>query len=154
MTKSDVLHVQPGYPGATIIADLTSAENIDDDTFDCIILTQTLQLIYDLSAAVRTLKRIVKPGGVVLATVPGITHSGDINWHKSWFWSLTPASAQRLFGSEFGTDNVTVRAHGNVLSAAAFLYGLADHELTRKELDYADPAYIVTIGIRAKRPTG
>lgn len=152
VTRSDVLHVEPGYPGATIIADLTSAENIEDETFDCIILTQTLQLIYDIPAAIRTLKRIVRPGGVVLATVPGITHSGDVNWHKSWFWSMTPASAQRLFESEFGPEHVSVRSHGNVLAAMAFLYGLADHELTRAELNYADPAYIVTIGVRAEKP--
>lgn len=73
VTHSDVLHVQEGNPQATFIGDLTSAEHIPSDVFDCIILMQTLHLIYDMKAAMRTLYRILKPGGVLLATVPGIS---------------------------------------------------------------------------------
>src|SRR5262249_50617631 len=47
ITRSDVLHVTQGNPKATIVADLTCADHIRPDTFDCIILTQTLQFIYD-----------------------------------------------------------------------------------------------------------
>src|SRR5690606_675442 len=74
---SDVLHVDEGHAGATITADLTSAEHIPGDQFDCIVFTQTLQFIFDASAALRTLHRILRPGGVLLCTVPGITHTGD-----------------------------------------------------------------------------
>ena len=41
--------------------------------FDCAIVTQTLQFVYDVRAALATLHRILAPGGVLLATVPGIT---------------------------------------------------------------------------------
>src|ERR671938_382497 len=70
VTQSDVLHVK-GSPQATIVADLTSAANVPSDSFDCMILTQTLQYIYDLHAAIATIHRLLKPGGVVLATFPG-----------------------------------------------------------------------------------
>ena len=46
--KSDVLMATEGNPEATIVADLTNAPQIPDDTFDCAILTQTLQFIYDV----------------------------------------------------------------------------------------------------------
>ena len=72
VTRSDVLHVKPGNPVATIVGDLTDAPHIPDDEFDAIILTQTLQFIYDARAAIGTLHRILKPGGVLLATVCGI----------------------------------------------------------------------------------
>ncbi|MDP2660390.1 MAG: methyltransferase domain-containing protein, partial [Dehalococcoidia bacterium] len=68
VAKSDVLHFQQGNPGATIVADLTCANHIPSESFDCIILTQTLQFIYDVRAALATLSRILKPGGVLLAT--------------------------------------------------------------------------------------
>jgi SAM-dependent methyltransferase len=149
VTASDVLHVHEGNPAATIVADLAKGDNIPSDAFDCVILTQTLQLVYDVHAAVRTLHRILKPGGVVLATIPSITSIGDTDWEGTWFWGFTHLSAARLFGDVFPRENVTVEPHGNVLSATAFLYGLSSHELWRKELDHRDAHYQVTITVRA-----
>jgi SAM-dependent methyltransferase len=152
VTESDILHVKEGAPGATIIADLTDAQQIPSDTFDCLIITQTLQLIYDVRSAVRTMKRILKPGGVALVTVPGLDPALDEEWAKSWHWTLTTASAARLFEEVFPADNVLVEAWGNVLAAIAFLQGLAAEELAKKELDYVDPAYQVLVAVRAVKP--
>ena len=124
VTVSDVLHVVPGDPEATIVADLASAEHIPSNAFDCIILTQTLQLIYDVRAAVATLHRILKPGGVVLATFPGISQTYDTEWGFTWCWSFTEVSAARLFGDAFGAEQVAVESFGNVLAAMCFLHGL------------------------------
>ena len=52
VNKSDVLHVEAGNPLATIVADLTSADEVPSNTFDCIIFTQTIQMIYDIPAAI------------------------------------------------------------------------------------------------------
>ncbi len=153
VTISDILHVTEGEPSATIIADLAQGDNIPSETFDCVIITQTLQLIYDLPAAIRTLHRILKPGGVVLATVPGISQSYDYEWSGTWYWSFTRNSARCLFSDVFGEPNVTVEAFGNVLAAAAFLYGLAAEELTDSELGYNDPGYGMTVAIRARKIT-
>jgi SAM-dependent methyltransferase len=149
VTASEVLHVEEGNPAATIVGDLATGDTIPSDAFDCVILTQTLQFIYDVHAAVRTLHRILKPGGVVLATVPSISSIGDVRWEETWFWGFTHLSAARLFGEVFESENVTVQPHGNVLSASAFLYGLGSSELQRKELDYQDTHYQVTITVRA-----
>src|SRR5207302_1422674 len=77
VTKSDVLHVAEGNPKATLVADLAQADWVPSEIFDCIIFTQTLQFIYDVKTVVRTLFRILKPGGVLLATVPGISQLSD-----------------------------------------------------------------------------
>jgi Glycosyl transferase family 2/Methyltransferase domain len=147
---TDVLTVGES-PQATIVGDLATADQVQSDAFDCIVLTQTLQLIFDVSAAVRTLHRILKPGGVVLATAPGITHRGDSTWGQRWQWSFTTNSASALFGGEFGPENVEVEAHGNVLAAVAFLEGLAAEEFNSQNLDARDPAYEVLIAIRATK---
>lgn len=150
VTKSDVLHVRDGEPKATIIADLTRAEHLPSETFDCIILTQTLQFIYDVRAALTTIHRILKPGGVVLATVPGISPISSYDMER-WgqYWSFTRLSARRLFDEFFRPADLIVEMYGNVLTAAAFLYGLAAQEFESRELDDWDPDYEVLVTVRA-----
>lgn len=152
VTKSDVFHAVEGNPEATIIGDLTNAEHIPSDTFDCLILTETLQLIYEVRLALKTIYRILKPGGVVLVTVPGITQLSDEQWKGSWYWNYTTLAAQRLFEEVFPSANIQVKTYGNVLAATTFLQGLAVEELHKEELDYQDSNYEVTITIRAVKP--
>jgi glycosyltransferase involved in cell wall biosynthesis len=150
VTRFDVLHPAPGNPAATIVADLTDAPAVPDQTYDCIVLTQVLPFISDVRAAVGTLHRILRPGGVVLATVPGISQIVRLDM-DAWgdYWRFTSLSARRLFESAFPPSGVEVEAHGNVLAAAAFLYGLSSRELRAEELDHFDPDYEVLVTVRA-----
>lgn len=151
VSQSDILNLKPGNPKTTIVADLSSAGHIPDDTFDCIIFTQTLQFIFDLQSTIATLTRILKPNGVLLLTVPGITQIDRGEWRETWHWSFTSESVTRLFTDAF-SGNIKVETHGNVLVATAFLHGLAAHELTEAELAACDPAYQVLITMRAVKP--
>ncbi|HEX7120010.1 MAG TPA: methyltransferase domain-containing protein [Longimicrobiales bacterium] len=152
VTHRDVLHVAEAGPGTTIVADLADGAGLDSDAFDCAIITQTLQCIYDVAAAARTIHRILRPGGVALVTVPGISkisrHDMD-RW--GYYWSFTTASAHRLFQEAFFGGEVRVAAHGNVLVASAFLHGLAAEELRPRELDHVDPDFEVVITVRARK---
>jgi SAM-dependent methyltransferase len=154
VTKSDVLHAVAGNPRATIVADLTCADHIPPETFDCVILTQTLQYIYDTPAAVRTLHRILKPSGVLLATLPGISQRDGREERWADHWRFTTSSSRRLLGECFTPEQITVEAHGNVLVAIAFLHGLAAQELHPNELDHVDPDYEVLITVRAVKSSG
>ena len=148
--KVDILMATEGNPQATIIADLTDAPQIPDDSFDCAIVTQTLQFVYDVRAALATLERILAPGGVLLSTVPGLTKISqpeDEQWGE--WWHYTSRSAKRLAEEAFGVGNVEVAAYGNVLSAAGCLYGLAASDLRPEELEARDRLYEVIVGIRA-----
>jgi glycosyltransferase involved in cell wall biosynthesis len=151
VTSSDVLNVAAGDPQTTIVADLSRPEQLPADRFDCVIITQTLQLIDDLRSAIGALHRMLRPGGVVLATLPGIsqTHHGD--WGGHWRWNFTALSARTLFESAFAPGDVTVETRGNVLAATAFLQGLAAEDLRRDELDHDDPDYQVSILVRAAK---
>ena len=152
VTHSDVLHVKEGNPDATIVGDLTNADNIPSNTFDCLVLTQTLHLIYDMRVALKTIHRILKPGGVALVTSPGISQIEINEWKDYWCWSLTAISAQKLFAEAFPTANFQIEVYGNVLAATSFLQGLASEELQPEELDYYDPSYPVLITVRAVKP--
>ena len=153
VTHSDVLHAAEGNPSATIVADLADAPQIADASFDCVICTQTLLLIYDVPKAVATIHRILEPGGTALITVPGVSRicreEAD-EWGD--YWRFTSDSATRLFADEFGAQNTTTTAYGNVLTATAMLHGLAAEDLKPKQLDDRDRDFEVLIGVRARRP--
>lgn len=150
VTEAHVLDIDPGNAEATIIADLTDAPDVPSDYFDAIIVTQTLHLIYEIRSAVRTLHRILAPGGTLLVTFPGISPIGHEQYRDTWSWALTPSSAKLLLGEFFGTD-VDVESMGNVLTAGAFVYGLAQEDLLPADMDVRDPFYPVTVAVRAKK---
>ena len=153
VTKSDILYLQDGNPKATIIADLSGSNSIPSSTFDCIILTQTLQFIYEVRAAIETLFRILKPGGILLATIPGISQISRYDMDR-WgdYWRFTTASLQRLFEERFPSGNIQIKSHGNVLAASALLHGLAVADVRLDELNYHDPDYELLITVRAVKP--
>jgi hypothetical protein len=150
---SDVLHARPGNPDATLVGDLCTGEGIPEAAFDCIILTQVLPFVWDVPAAIATVKRALRPGGVALVTAPGISQVSRYDADR-WgdYWRFTSQSLRRLFETEFPPDHVQVEAYGNALAATAFLHGIATHELRRRELDARHPDYEVTISVRAVRP--
>lgn len=152
VTRSEVLHVTGESSETTIVADLTDAVSIDDDTFDCIILTQTLHFTYAMERVVAELHRILAPGGSVLCTVPGISQISRYDMER-WgdYWRLTSLSARELFETAFRRDTVAVRTFGNVLASVAFLHGLAISELTEAELDVNDDDYQLIVAIRATK---
>jgi glycosyltransferase involved in cell wall biosynthesis len=153
VVRSDVLHARPGNPEATLVGDLCTGEGIPEATFDCIILTQVLPFVWDVPAALATASRALKPGGVLLLTVPGISqvsrYDADL-WGD--YWRFTSQSVRRLVHGAFPPERVELKTYGNVLTATAFLHGLATHELRAHELDDRHPDYEVIIAVRAVKP--
>jgi glycosyltransferase involved in cell wall biosynthesis len=153
VTVSDVLNAVPGNPKATLVGDITTAEHISSNTFDCIIFTQTLQLIFDVRAALQTIYRILKPGGVVIATIPGISPISRYDMERwGYYWSFTSLSARRLFEEVFPASNIQIETYGNVLTATAFLYGMATEELKTEQMKFVDQDYEVIVAVRAEKP--
>jgi glycosyltransferase involved in cell wall biosynthesis len=150
--RAEVLHVEPGNAQATYVSDLAEGKGIPGAAFDCVVLTQTLHLVYDLKAAVGTLYRILKPGGVLLLTVPGtISQLEKGGWSRVWHWGFTELSIRRLMCEFFEADDVIVGVHGNVLTATSFLEGLSSSELRPAELALDDPQFPLLITVRAEK---
>jgi glycosyltransferase involved in cell wall biosynthesis len=145
ITQSDILHINETNPKATFIGDLANAPNLPDDAFDCIVLTQTLQFIYDYKEALKTCYRILKPGGSLLLTAPGITSIDVGEWKSTWYWAFTDIAIKRVLEETFSENNVVVEAFGNVMTATAFLYGMGLPEVKKQQLDFYDPSYQVII---------
>jgi SAM-dependent methyltransferase len=148
--QGDVLDVDSSNSAATIVADLTAAASIDTYSFDCFILVQTLHFVYDVQSAIAEVHRTLKPGGVVLCTVPSVSRVSRRSL-DSEYWRFTTAACERLFGHTFGDEQVEVSSYGNVLTAIAFLTGLASEELDASELDTRDPFFPVIVAVRAQK---
>ncbi len=153
LTKVDVLHVDPGAPGATIIGDLTQPETLPEAQFDCFICTQTFHVLPDPSAAIAACAKLLKPGGVLLASLPGISQISRFDMDR-WgdYWRFTTKSVEMLANRSFPEANIQVEAFGNVFAAKSVLDGLAIEDLTEPHLlDFNDPDYQVVIGLRAQK---
>jgi SAM-dependent methyltransferase len=147
-----VLDINRANPQATIIADLSSASSIGSDQFDCFILTQTLQYIFDTQSAIRHAHRLLRPGGALLVTVPAVSPLPRRSRQLTDFWRFTPASCRVLFEQVFGTDRVEVRSYGNLTSVTAFLAGLCWEELRPRQLEPCDEFLPLIVGVCAKKP--
>jgi hypothetical protein len=106
-----------------------------------------------MRAVVSECHRMLRPGGVLLVTLPSASRVCLEYGEAGDFWRVTEAGARSLFSDSFAFDDMTVRSHGNVLANAAFLYGLGQHELTQAQLEPSDPYFPLLITVRAvKRP--
>lgn len=150
--RYEVLHATPGNSNATMTGDLTDPETLPPAVIDCFICTQTFNFIFDVEKAVAGAHHLLKPGGVLLATVAGLCQISRYDMDR-WgdFWRFTTASVQRVFGQVFGAD-VEVRSYGNVLAACALLQGVAVEDIPDPALlDENDPDYQVIITIIARK---
>ena len=151
LTQSDILHIDETNTKATFIGDLSNAPHLPDNTFDCIVLTQTLHLIYDFKGALDTCHRILKPGGVLLLTSPGITPIDHGEWKNTWYWSFTGKALNRLITESFPGGNIDIATFGNVFVATAFLYGMGKSEVSKEKMDQHDPHFQVIITVKATK---
>lgn len=148
VTESHVVDIDPSNTSATICADLRNMVSVPGGMFDTVIATHTFGVIDDFEAAIRECARVLKPGGVLIATVSslGVAAVPDLA-----YWRFTKASARYVFGKYFERETLEVTSYGNVLSGQAFWVGLSAEELTRRELTKCDDRYPVIISIRARK---
>ena len=150
VTKLDILHLDHSKPQVTIVADLTKPNDIPSDSFDCIICTHVLHVVFELDKIVAELYRILKPNGTLLVAVPHISMCGARS-HE--IWRFTPEGLSAVLGKVFGTQHVMVHAYGNSLTAAGELRGLVAHEFSESELNYDDPRFALEVCARVVKPS-
>ena len=147
--KSYVLYVNKGHPSATIICDLSNAPHIPDNSFDFLILTQVLVVLFDLQTTIRILHRILKPVGVALKTVLGISTIDNGEWRDQWMWSFIPNSLKGLLCLSFLRNNMEVSSHGNIFTSISFLQDLCLEDISNYPDHVDDPTYPLPVTGRA-----
>jgi SAM-dependent methyltransferase len=153
LARMEVLHVRAdATSGVTLVGDLAAPADLPEAIADCFVCTQTFNFIYDVRAAVEGAYKLLKPGGVLLATVAGASQMSRFDASR-WgdFWRFTSMSAERLFSERF-KGNVEVTSYGNLPAAMAFMQGVCVEDFPDPLiLDKHDPDYPVVIGIMARK---
>jgi SAM-dependent methyltransferase len=148
VTKADALDINRNNKMATIYGDLRDLSNVESNTYDCIIITQTFVMIDEYEAAIRECHRILKPGGYVLVTMPCLGPVWNIDSH---FWRWTRASAEYLFKKYFPNDLLEVQTYGNALAGQCFWVGLSLDEISEDELEYNDKFFPVIVSVKVRK---
>jgi hypothetical protein len=154
VTDSQVLDIDAANPHATVVADLSKADALAAEQFDCFILTQTLHIIYDIQGALGHALRVLTRGGVLLCTIPAVSRVNyeDGGLESGDYWRLTRAAVRRVFMEFVPESCLTIRTDGNIKVCTAFLFGLAAHELSPEDLAYSDPWFPLVHSIRVVKP--
>jgi SAM-dependent methyltransferase len=121
-------------PVATIVGDLQSAPQIASASFDCIIATHVLCNIARPWLASAEMLRILKPGGVVLCTVPMVLQGHAP--HPRDYWRFTPDTLPVLF-EDF--SRVEVHSYGNAATASGSPQFLMKWHFPKRVLNHHDP---------------
>lgn len=152
VARSWVLNASTDVNAEAIDADLTDFSTLSAGVYDCFICTQTLNFIFDVNQAVANASYVLKPGGVFLVTVAGISQISRYDMDR-WgdYWRFTSASALRLLKPVFG-ESVQIESYGNCLAACSLLQGIAVEDLPDSSLlNNNDPDYQVVISIVARK---
>ena len=153
VTRREVIHRTASNRRATIVGDLVADGTLPADTFDCVLLTQTLQYVTSPERALLNCHRALKQGGILLLSVPCISLiSPDDRQESGEYWRFTSQGVGLLLAEVFGASNVQVEVRGNLVATTAFLHGLAAEELTSEELARSDPHCELLVLARAVRP--
>lgn len=151
VTRVHVVDIDRENRQATLIADLTVEGSLPAASYDCAIVTQTLQFLGDIEATLANLRQALRQDGTLLVTVPCISKV-DHESPMSDYWRWTPAGLRLLLERNFPGDRVHVEGYGNLLVGVAFLMGLAQDELLDGELAYQDSTFpLVACGRVDKR---
>ena len=144
--KLDILDIDADNQEANLYGDLRKLDKIPDNVYDCLILTQVLQYIDDLPSALKECRRILRPDGVLLLTVPAMSR---LDPKTPEYWRFTPNGLTRLLDPVFGREKTAVKVYGNVLTGLGFWVGQAAEEFSNKKLDYQDQMFPIVVAARA-----
>jgi hypothetical protein len=161
LTQADAIDLAPHNPEVSVVADLTRADSISSDSYDCFVNQFTTHLIYDLDSALYHSIRILKPSGTLLVNFPTVEYlfSRGLDMGTGAplfvFWQFTPLQVENLLRRTGLTDDdFQVEIFGNLFARIAYQLNLPAEELTREELEHVDPGHPLLICVRAVKPDG
>jgi hypothetical protein len=149
VSQSTVVDIDVTNPSATVIADLQRPGSLSPDSYDCIILTQTLHLLRRPGTCVENCFAGLRSGGVLLVTAPSLSRVSP-TYPAGDFWRFTKAGIAELFGRHW-PSRFRVEAFGNLRTCIAFLIGEVAEDLPDIVLDHSDARFPLTVAVEATK---
>jgi hypothetical protein len=157
--RADALDVTAHSTDVTVVADLSQADQLSSDSYDCFINQFTMHLLYDAEAALFHSVRLLRAGGVLLVNFPCVDYyfprGLDMGTGRPLFlfWWFTPIQVENLLRRVGLCDSdYRISVYGNLFSRVAYQMNVSAEELTARELDHVDPGHPVLICARVVKP--
>jgi SAM-dependent methyltransferase len=161
LTGADAIDLAPHSPAINVVADLTDADEILADTYDCFVNQFTMHLIFDLESALYHSLRILKPRGVLLVNFPCVEYSFarglDMGTGEPLFvfWQFTQLHVENLLRrTGLNGDDFELELVGNLFTRVAYQMNMSAEELTHEELAHIDTGHPLLICARVIKPHG
>ncbi len=161
LARADALDLALHSPEVTVVADLSRADHLPADTYDCFVNQFTMHLIYDVEAALYHSIRILKPGGVLLVNFPCVDYyfPRGLDMHTGaplfLFWWFTPIQVDNLLRrTALAEDDYELTIYGNLFARVAYQMNVPAEELTRQELEHVDAGHPLLLCARVVKPSG
>jgi hypothetical protein len=159
VTHAEALDLSAHHPDVTVVADLSRADHVDGEQYDCFIIPFVMTVVYDVDAAIYHAIRLLRAGGVLLVNFGCVDYylhggldmgTGEPLHMYHWF---TPIQVHNIFRRlRLGDGDYELEIYGNLLTRTAFQTNMAAEELTRCELEARDPGHPLLICARVRRP--
>ncbi len=159
VTCAEGIDLSPHSPEVTVVADLSRADHVPSDRYDCFVNQFTMHLIYDAEAALYHSIRLLKPGGVLLINFSCVDYyfprgldmgTGEPLFLYRWYTPIQVENMLRNLGLR--AEDYTLDVYGNLFTRIAYQMNMAAEELTRRELEYADAGHPLLICARVAKP--
>lgn len=106
-------------PGPTVdVVASADALPFEDHSFDCVLCNQLLEHVESPATVVAELHRVLRPGGVALASTHGVMRYHPV---PEDYWRWTHAGLRRLFCTAADWSEIEVQPNGGVGSALTHL---------------------------------
>jgi hypothetical protein len=159
LTQADALDLAKHSEEVRVVADLSRADHVPGDRYDCFVNQFTTAVIYDIESALYHSVRLLKPGGVLLINFwcldfylfQGLDMGTGAPLYM--YWWFTPIQVENMLHRlSLTSESYQIEVYGNLMTRMAFLMNLPAYELTTKELDFRDPGQPLLICVRVQKP--
>lgn len=159
LTHADAIDISAHSPEVTVVADLSRADSVPADTYDCFVNQFTMHVIYNVEAALYHSLRILKPGGVLLINFSCVDYyfpdGLDLGMGAPLFLyhCFTPIGVENMLRRVGVTEvDYELKTYGNLFTRIAYQMNMPAEELTSDELQHQDLHYPVLICVRIVKP--
>ena len=144
-----VVDVDRTNPHATLIADLCAPASLPAETYDCIVLVETLHLLSAPAACIANCQQALVSGGTLLVTVPALKRLSPTR-PDSDYWRFTPAGLELLFARTWDGP-FTIESFGNLRVCLGFLCAQVVEDLDDDDFTRNDPRFPLTVVAHARK---
>ncbi len=152
VTSVDVFDIDPYNVTATILTDLCDPVAFDRASYDCIIMTQTIQRLADPALGLKVLWSALRPGGTLLLSSPVLGPVEPVHGINEDRWRYSSSGLRNLVTSVLPDAQCSARAFGSLATAIGHIAGVPMERMPRRALAWHDERVPVVACARLDRP--